>query len=321
MIDHCAFNGDADGLCALQQLRLAGELDPAVRLISGVKRDIALLRRVQARPGERVTVLDIAHEQNREDVQRLLADGVQVRYFDHHYAGELPEHPAFEAHIDSAAHVCTSLLVDTWLQGRAHRWAVAAAFGDGMPGPARALAERHALADDEVAALAELGQLLNYNAYGDNLADLHFEPLALAAELLPYTEPLDFVRCSESFAVLRAGHAADMAAAADLSPWREHDGMRLFRLPQQPWARRVSGVLANTLAAATPERAVGLLSAKADGSWMFSLRVPADAVWSADEFCRQFPSGGGRVRAAGINRVSPDQLPRLADLMAVCYPG
>ena len=55
-IDHCAFNGDADGLCALQQLRLAGELDPQVRLVSGVKRDIELLRRVQAGPGERVTV-------------------------------------------------------------------------------------------------------------------------------------------------------------------------------------------------------------------------------------------------------------------------
>ncbi|MBO9549359.1 acetyltransferase [Pseudomonas sp.] len=321
MIDHCAFNGDADGLCALQQLRLAGELDPAVRLVSGVKRDIALLQRVKARAGERVTVLDIAHEQNREEVQRLLADGVQVRYFDHHFAGELPRHPGFDAHIDTAANVCTSLLVDTWLQGKAHRWAVAAAFGDGMPGPARALAEHHGLAEHQVAALAELGQLLNYNAYGENLADLHFEPLALAAQLLPYADPLEFVRCSESFAVLRAGHAADMAAAANLAPWREAQGMLLFRLPQQPWARRVSGVLANSLAAAAPTQAVGLLSARVDGNWMFSLRVPADALWSADAFCRQFATGGGRVRAAGINCLSPDQLPRLAEQLAGCYPG
>lgn len=215
MIDHCAFNGDADGLCALQQLRLAGELDPGVQLVSGVKRDIALLGRVKARPGERVTVLDIAHEQNREDVQRLLADGVQVRYFDHHFAGELPQHPAFDAHIDTAAHVCTSLLVDTWLQGKAHRWAVVAAFGDGMAGPARALAQRHGLGAPELTALAQLGELLNYNAYGDSVADLHFDPLALAAELLPYADPLDFVQHSASFAVLRAGYAADMAAAAD----------------------------------------------------------------------------------------------------------
>lgn len=321
MIDHCAFNGDADGLCALQQLRLAGELDPAVRLVSGVKRDIALLRRVQAGPGDRVTVLDIAHEQNREDVQRLLADGAQVRYFDHHYPGELPQHPAFEAHIDTAAHVCTSLLVDAWLQGSAHRWAVAAAFGDGMPGPARALAERHGLVEADVAALAELGQLLNYNAYGDSLADLHVEPLALAEQLRPYADPLDFVRSSEHFAVLRAGYAADMAAAHGLSPWREGAGMRLYRLPAQAWARRVSGVLANDLAAAAPGRALGMLSAKPDGDWMFSLRVPEGAVWSADAFCRQFPGGGGRVRAAGINRLGVEQLPELADRLVACYPG
>ena len=42
-----AFNGDADGLCALQQLRLAAasRKNAAVRetLVTGVKRDIALL--------------------------------------------------------------------------------------------------------------------------------------------------------------------------------------------------------------------------------------------------------------------------------------
>ena len=36
------FNGDADGLCALHQLRLAEPLADA-QLVTGVKRDIALL--------------------------------------------------------------------------------------------------------------------------------------------------------------------------------------------------------------------------------------------------------------------------------------
>lgn len=39
-----AFNGDADGLCALQQLRLAEGADAV--LVTGVKRDIHLLKRV-----------------------------------------------------------------------------------------------------------------------------------------------------------------------------------------------------------------------------------------------------------------------------------
>ncbi|NWL78062.1 acetyltransferase [Pseudomonas taiwanensis] len=319
MLEHCAFNGDADGLCALQQLRLAGELKAGVRLVSGVKRDIGLLDRVQAGPGERVTVLDIAHEQNRSDVARLLDAGARVRYFDHHFAGELPEHPAFESFIDTASDVCTSLLVDRFLAGQFHRWAVAAAFGDGMAGPARALAERHGLRAVDIEALAELGQLLNYNAYGDSLDDLHFDPLALAVELAPYDDPLDFIRQSPSFACLREGYGADMAAAARLEPWQTGEGATLYRLPAEPWARRVSGVLANQLAARDPRRALGLLSARADGDWTFSLRVPADASLEADAFCRGFATGGGRKRAAGINRLPAASLQVFADAFLGSY--
>jgi hypothetical protein len=321
MLDHCAFNGDADGLCALQQLRLAGELDVAVCLVSGVKRDIGLLQRVQAAHGARVTVLDIAHEQNRADVARLLGAGARVRYFDHHFAGELPEHPAFESFIDTAADVCTSLLVDRFLTGRFHRWAVAAAFGDGMAGPARALAARHGLGAAEMQALEELGLLLNYNAYGESLADLHFDPVLLAAELLPHDDPLDFVRDSLSFVRLREGYAADMAAAASLEPWQAGAGALLFCLPAEPWARRISGVLANQLAARYPEHALGLLSAKADGDWSFSLRVPATSRLEADAFCRGFATGGGRKRAAGINRLPAAELDGFASDFLTSYPG
>ncbi|KAB0489353.1 DHH family phosphoesterase [Pseudomonas vancouverensis] len=318
--DYCAFNGDADGLCALQQLRLAGELSDDVRLVSGVKRDIDLLRRVQAGRGDRVTVLDISHSQNRDDTQRLLEAGARLRYFDHHHAGEVPQHPAFESYIDTAANVCTSLLVDRYLQGQHYRWAVVAAFGDGMAGPARALAERHGLATAEVAALEELGLLLNYNAYGDSLADLHFDPVALAAELLPYSDPLAFALHSPSFVRLRAGYAVDMVAAQGQQPWREGPGALLYRLPAEAWSRRVNGVLANQLAVAEPCKVIGLLSAKAGGGWSFSLRVPAGAEFPADEFCRGFATGGGRARAAGINHLDDDGLDQLADRLLSGYP-
>ena len=43
-----------------------------------------------------------------------------MRYFDHHYAGELPTHPRFEPHIEEKGDVCTSILVDRYLDGR-HR--------------------------------------------------------------------------------------------------------------------------------------------------------------------------------------------------------
>jgi len=80
------FNGDADGICALHQLRLANPVPS--RLITGVKRDISLLKNVEVEPGDQVTVLDISLDKNRDDLIRLLEQGARVLYFDHHYAGE-----------------------------------------------------------------------------------------------------------------------------------------------------------------------------------------------------------------------------------------
>ncbi|PUE05199.1 MAG: acetyltransferase, partial [Candidatus Sedimenticola endophacoides] len=48
-MDYDVFNGDADGICALLQLRRE-EPREAV-LVTGVKRDIALLERVDAGAG------------------------------------------------------------------------------------------------------------------------------------------------------------------------------------------------------------------------------------------------------------------------------
>ena len=78
MNQYYVFNGDADGLCALHQLRLA---DPSTAgLITGVKRDIKLLDRVEANAGDRVTVLDISLDSNRKGLMRLLEMGVTVSY-------------------------------------------------------------------------------------------------------------------------------------------------------------------------------------------------------------------------------------------------
>ena len=56
------FNGDADGICALHQLRLADPVDS--QLVTGLKRDIELLKTVPARDGDVVTVLDLSLDQS-----------------------------------------------------------------------------------------------------------------------------------------------------------------------------------------------------------------------------------------------------------------
>ena len=101
MTRYDVFNGDADGICALLQLRLAMPTEST--LVTGAKRDIALLQRVNAQAGDVVTVLDISADVNRTALCALLERGVQVEYFDHHFAGRLPTHPCLRAYIDPSA--------------------------------------------------------------------------------------------------------------------------------------------------------------------------------------------------------------------------
>lgn len=138
MTHYDVFNGDADGLCALHQLRLEYPLDSV--LVTGAKRDVALLGRVPAQPGDAVTVLDVSVASNRTALMALLERGVAVQYFDHHFAGELPAHAGLRAVIDTSPQLCTGILVDRYLQGRRRIWAVVAAFGDNLKPAAHALA-------------------------------------------------------------------------------------------------------------------------------------------------------------------------------------
>jgi hypothetical protein len=309
------FNGDADGICALQQLHLAEPRESV--LVTGVKRDIALLERVPAMAGDSVTVLDISFDKNRNACLALLERGVSIRYFDHHYAGDLPEHPALSLHIETLPDKGTSLLVDEYLGGAHRAWAVVGTYGDNFDEAAALAAEPLGLADAELALLRELGILLNYNGYGAEVEDLHFPPDVLFRSLAPYADPLAFARESPAFAQLRDGYREDMARAEAAE--RVHPGPRhtYVMLPAAAWARRVGGVFANALAQAEPERAHALLTAREDGGYVVSVRAPLATRDGADTLCRQFDTGGGRKAAAGINHLPKAQLePFLASFVS-----
>jgi len=308
MTRYYAFNGDADGLCALQQLRLV-ETQRGT-LVTGVKRDITLLRRIQGRAGDDVTVLDVSLHQNRDDLIRLLESGASVRYFDHHHAGPLPPHPLLEAHIDEAADVCTSILVDRHIGGRYRAWAVVAAFGDNLVEPARAMALEAGLNAQATATLEKLGICLNYNAYGESIEDLHYHPAELAELMMTFRDPASFIEQSEICARLHAGYEDDMAKARRAATRRGCGGILV--LPNESWARRAVGVLTNELAQSRPDTALAILSPKASGGFTVSVRVPADSAISAAEFCGGFETGGGRKSAGGINYLPEVDLDRFA---------
>lgn len=76
------FNGDADGICALIQLRLAHPISST--LVTGIKRDIQLLKKINASSGDQLTVLDISLQKNADQLKNFLTLGARIFYADHH---------------------------------------------------------------------------------------------------------------------------------------------------------------------------------------------------------------------------------------------
>lgn len=301
------FNGDADGICALIQLRLA--MPRAAELISGVKRDIGLLSRVSASPGAQLCVLDVSLDKNRNALLALLHNQVEIFYADHHFAGDIPRHPGLMALIDTQSNICTSLIINNYLDQRFTAWAVTGAFGDNLLESAHLAAQALNLSQAQLAQLQALGICINYNAYGSSLADLHKSPVDLFRLLVAYTSPLDFLaEQADVFAQLQSAYAEDMRLAAQQRPDYDNDRAAVFILPDEKWARRVNGVWGNALANQYPDRAHAVIQANERGGFQVSVRAPLNRKTGADELCRRFPEGGGRHAAAGINHLDESQL-------------
>jgi hypothetical protein len=310
------FNGDADGICALHQLRLEEPRD--AELVTGVKRDIGLVARIDAQAGDSLTVLDISHRSNAAAVARALHMGATVEYFDHHATAELPQHPAFRPHIDTAPDVCTSLIVDQHLAGRHRLWAVVAAFGDNLVESAIRAAQPLQLDHTELARLHELGEAINYNAYGESVEDLHYHPADLYQVIAPYRDPRHFIFDEPVFEVLKQAGAEDMARAEETPPEFVTDAAALYVLPDASWSRRVNGVFSNRLAQAEPQRAHAVLVTKGDG-YVVSVRAPRNNPTGAEVLCSGFETGGGRQAAAGINRLPQQDFARFVAAFRAAY--
>ena len=247
--------------------------------------------------------------------------GVPVTYFDHHFAGDLPESDQLQSSIDTAGDVCTGLLVSRSLNHEFRPWAVTALFGDNLHDSARSTAEPLGLDEDQLSTLETLGTLLNYNGYGATLDDLYFVPDELYRKVQPYADPFEFVAADAAFETLQNGFDSDMQRARSIEPTLETDRCAAFLFPNDSFSRRVSGVYSNLLARENPSRAHALLSLLPSGDYLISVRAPLETKTGADELCRQFPTGGGRKAAAGVNQLPADQLDRFLEEMQNQFLG
>jgi len=281
-------NGDADGLCAVVQWRLH---DPSpATLVTGLKRDIALLDRVQASAGDEVLVCDVAMQRNAQALRRLLELGARVRYFDHHAQGEVPQHPLLEAHLDLGAEVCSSVLMDRYLQGEHRAWAAVGAYGDNLA----PVADR--LCDDLKLGAEQRAWLL--------------------AGLAGSTADWNFVAQSVRF----AQQDSSPDAGRHIAPRRLDAHASVLLLPDAAWSRRVIGVVANELANANPQRAHAVLKPRDVHGWVVSVRAPLAAPQGADALCQRF-GGAGRAAAAGIDHLPAADVDRFIEEFAAASWG
>ncbi len=312
------FNGDADGISSLLQLRL---IEPRQSiLITGIKRDIKLLDRVNAKEGDHVTVLDISHDRNVLRLDELLKTGVIVDYYDHHKTGPIKRHKNLSLNINLSGTTCTSLIINKKFNGRFREWALVGAFGDNLNDVAQNLAYRSGYSDSTTRLLKELGIYLNYNSYGTQIADLVFSPIYLYEKAINYTSPIAFIENEHDiFDILSTSYKNDIEKSEQIIFDYLTDKVAVAVLPNETWAKRVSGVLGNKLANKFPDRAHAIVTEKNDGNYSISIRAPLNNRQNADKLAASFPSGGGRKAAAGINDLPRDNLNLFMQLMSQTY--
>ena len=317
-------NGDADGLIARHQFRLSFPV-PAdnMSLLTGPKRDVSLLSQIKIGGTKTsiadICVFDISYDQNAESAHLLLNAGAKIRYFDHHRASLLKHHPRLDAHIDTSADTCTSLIVDRYLNGAHRLWAIVAAFGDNLTGVAEKLALLANMSSTQTAQLRLLGECINYNAYGESISDLLYPPAEIARRMMPYQSPFEFAQCEDILPHLQAGVADDLRHAQEIQPLHSSSVAVVYVLPNEKWARRVSGTFANTLTRNHTRRAHAILTGTENGKFTVSIRAPLQRPQHADAVAIQFANGGGRAAAAGINNMEHHDIARLILLLDEAY--
>lgn len=301
MSDFDLFNGDADGIIARHQYRLAHPLG-GVQLLSGLKRDVTLVGKLPKVDVEKVVVFDVSLESNEVDVREHLRRGVHFTWYDHHRRGELQDGAQLDAVIDLNPRVCTSLLVDGAIGGVARPWAIAAAYGDNLREEADGLGKKLGLSPEKRLVLRELGETLNYNGYGERPEDLAAWPVDVAVELEGYSDPFDYVMKSPVYdKILEQKRADEKTMGAVESLFLSTSGEALL-LPRGASSRRMSGLFSNAKVREEPDLAHAILTHLESGDgYRVSIRAPKSRPQGADVLAKRFDTGGGRSAAGGIN--------------------
>ena len=306
MTNYDVFNGDTDGIFAWHQLRLSHPREAV--LVTGVKRDVGLVSRVDAGEGDLVTIMDVSHAKNRKDVRRLLDSGAIVEYFDHHNAGEMIDHPNITYHINTEPNVSTGLIVNSYVGGENRLWSIATAFGDNHMDLAMNMAKSENLSDDQITVLKQIGLVVNYNSYGQTVEDLFYSPEEIAEAVKACgSDIFRFTEQSDIFSTLLENFSADMSSAVCQEPYSIGENTVIYTLPNEPWTHRIMGSFSNHLVSNNKDLACAIAVLNSDGTYRISVRSSLNNPHGAGDLCKKF-GGGGREKAGGVNNLDESEL-------------
>lgn len=306
-IDYCFFNGDADGICSALQFLMSGH--EIKNFVTGPKRSHDLIQVSQVELSNlNIVACDIELDKNFSHVLTALQNSCLIKWFDHHGSqdieNKLCEYKNFISYIDTSRDTNTSLIVFNYIKNiKLIKWVIVGLFGDNIRNTALNYCHRLNLSEDEIYQLSEIGELINYNSYGENIESLLINPIEILNELKNFEEPILFYNEAQIIHSIKKQYLEDFETAKNYLT----NNSNIILLPNANWSRRIYGIFGNWLLRTNKNCIFAILVEFDQEHYMVSIRSSSDKLLDVGSFCRKFETGGGRKIAGGINKLPKSQ--------------
>jgi hypothetical protein len=156
--------------------------------------------------------------------------------------------------------------------------------------------------------LKEVGETLNYNGYGNEELDLTAHPKDVYIDLKEYESPFEYRIKSETYNKIHTHMKSDEAELSSSEILHESETGKVILLPNTRASIRYSGIYSNQQTTDSPDEAFAILTSVGGGNYRISIRSPKTNPYGASKLALQFPTGGGREKAAGVNELPKSEL-------------
>ncbi len=286
-------------------------------VFTGVKRDVKLLRHCTNIENARFTVFDISLLSNRDNVNTILNKGNSIRWFDHHEPGDTDLGDDFEIFVDADPNCCTNILVDKFLEGLYRPWTICGAYGDNLHEQAEKL--NPCFNESSMSQLKEIGETLNYNGYGNKESDLTVHPKDVYLDIKNYESPFQYRDKSDVYYKIHTQMKSDEAELSSSEIMHDTQTGKVILLPDSRASIRYSGIYSNEQTTNNPDKAFAILTLVDGENYRISIRSPKTNPYGASKLALQFPTGGGREKAAGVNELPISELNQFIEKFEEVY--